>query len=72
MTPRLHFLCNLKKKMDAEGKIYFSGELGNSRLLLFPDDQDLKFYLGGQIVVDGWRKNLSRITPGEQSTTPLA
>lgn len=45
----MHFLCNFKKRMNAQGEFYYIGSMGNSRLLLFTDGDDLKFYLGGQI-----------------------
>lgn len=44
---KLHFLCLFKKRMDSSGRIYYSGALGNSRLLLFPSAEgELMFYLG--------------------------
>jgi len=48
----MHFLCNFEKRINAQGEIYYSGSMGNSRLLLFTDGDDLKFYLGGQIEVE--------------------
>ena len=48
----MHFLCDFKKRINGQGEIYYSGTLGNSRLLLFTDGDDLKFYLGGQIEVE--------------------
>ena len=52
MTAKPHFLCTFQKKIDGNGKTYFSGRLGNSRLLIYPDDQDLRLYLGQQIEVE--------------------
>lgn len=48
----MHFLCDFKKRMNAKGDIFYIGSMGNSRLLLFTDGDDLKFYLGGQIEVE--------------------
>lgn len=46
----LHYLARFMARQDAEGRTYFSGVLGNSRLLLFPDeDGNLRFYLGGRV-----------------------
>jgi|GEM_PF-3920099 len=50
MKPRPHFLCTFRKRTDAQGRTYFSGTLGNSRLLLYlTAEGDLTFYLGGQV-----------------------
>jgi hypothetical protein len=42
--------------MDAKGKTYYIGELGNRHLFLNLDGENLKFYLGGQIKPDDWKK----------------
>ena len=58
--PRLHFLCDFRKKTDATGKVYFIGELGNRHLFLNTEGENLKLYMGGQIEVDlGWKKHRS-------------
>jgi hypothetical protein len=46
-----HFLCVFRRRVDATGKLYYAGTLGNSRLLLFPgEDGELAFYLGRPLV----------------------
>jgi len=48
----MHFLCDFKKRINGQGEIYYIGSMGNSRLLLFTDNQVLKLYLAGQIEVE--------------------
>ena len=55
--PKLHFLCIFRKKTDAAGRVHYIGELGNSRLLIYPDGDNLKLYLGNPVdAAPGWMK----------------
>jgi hypothetical protein len=50
MKPKLHFLCRFMKRTDNCGRIYFTGTLGNSRLLLYPTAEgDMRLFLGPQL-----------------------
>lgn len=50
---RRHFLCTFRPRMDASGRTYYMGQLGNSRLLLYPaNDGEMMLYLGPQLEVE--------------------
>jgi hypothetical protein len=68
----LHFLCTFQRIFDVDGKPCFAGTLGNRRLLIYADGQDLQLFMGEQIKVDlGWKKQRSTMPAEARSAAAL-